>query len=135
MTKNDTVRNDTIGDTIACIQCRKEFTSVSKKARFCSEACKQKNKRDKRLGDTILPPSVNDTIPTGKRKADDTITKTDQLFVEDAASRGLVDWYKFDEEVFGRDCWQCKSDFRTRLKMNRYCSPKCRNEATKIKLA
>lgn len=53
--------------------------------------------------------------------------KTDQLFTDDAAKRGLVDWYKFEDKEFDRKCGWCTKAFTTRLLMNIYCSPECRN--------
>lgn len=120
--------SDTIAkknDTIVCPVDNREFTPVSKKQIYCSVACKLKANRIKHRGGSVSHTSVNDTI-----EIDDTITKTDQLFVDDVVERnGYKNWYKFDKEPHKEDCWQCKKRFETRLKLNRYCSPACRDKA------
>jgi hypothetical protein len=84
--------------------------------------------RNKRQGSSVTatPVSVTET----PRKHSNEVTVTDQDFIDDAAKRGLVDWYTFDKEVYGRDCWQCGKAYRTRLKLNRYCSVECRDGAS-----
>lgn len=127
------MNSDTIqekSDTILCQQCSKEFTPGTKRAKFCSDACKLKNNRIKKRGGIVSSTSESDTINTGKHFDDDTIkpTTTDQSFIDNAATKGFIDWYHFDKEIHDRQCTQCNKIFHTRLKLNRYCSPKCRDK-------
>lgn len=51
------------------------------------------------------------------------MSKTDRLF--DADRPG---WYIFDGVEKERECWKCGKEYRTRLSMNKFCSPGCKNE-------
>jgi len=53
----------------------------------------------------------------------DKLSDTDALF--DADRPG---WYIFDSDSKKRECWKCGAGFETRLGMNKFCSPKCKNE-------
>ncbi len=51
------------------------------------------------------------------------MTKTDALF--EARNPG---YWIYQEEVIERDCWKCGTKFETRLEMNKFCGPKCKEE-------
>jgi endogenous inhibitor of DNA gyrase (YacG/DUF329 family) len=55
--------------------------------------------------------------------SDRKLTSTDQKFDEDRPG-----WYIFGEEIKEGKCWTCGKPFKTQLEMNRFCSPKCKNE-------
>lgn len=90
--------------------------------------------RNKKRGQTVTATPESVTVLPGKHSNERTVT--DQAFIDDfnkrydgdpPAGQSGEDWYRFDKEVFGRDCWDCKKAFRTQLKLNRFCSPKCRD--------
>ncbi|SRR6266849_769950 len=130
----DTVKNDTVDDTVKCLNCGKKLTERSQRAKFCSDACKLKFNRIKKQGFTVSPTSVGDAENTGLYESNDTVdtvTATDQLFIDDAAKRGLVNWYNFSKELYERKCIWDEKLFSTHLKLNKYCSPECRNNNSK----
>lgn len=117
-------------DTIACEQCGKGFTPGSKKAKFCSNACKMQNNRNKRQGTIVTPTpgGVPENTGLDSEGAIVTHTPTDQAFIDREASRGRIDWYIFGKQVQDRRC-ECGKLFQTRLKLNRFCSPECMDRA------
>lgn len=125
MTKKDVKENVTQNVTVKCINCGKEFTGKSKRAQFCSGACKIQFHRNKKKGSIVTYNRDGVTQKTGKHNTD--VTITDKLFIDDAAERGLVDWYTFNKEVQDRECGWCGKVFHTRLALNLYCSPQCRD--------
>lgn len=123
--------------TAKCIECYGKLTPVKQGQLYCSKLCKQKAYRNKKRGVTVTRTPDGVTHNTAKHLEGVTVTHTptDQLFIADAARRGLVDgtkgsnWYVFEDEGYRRDCWQCGKEFETRLKYNRYCTPECRDRA------
>jgi hypothetical protein len=51
------------------------------------------------------------------------LTRTDAKFEADRPR-----YYIFGKEVKERDCWMCGKKYETRLELNKFCSPKCKNE-------
>lgn len=105
--------NDTIEanrDTIAksCLLCGQAFEALTGKAKYCSEACKQKAKRVKEL--------ENDTI--GEIK-----TGVDKEFNADKPG-----FYKFSDTIRSVKCLVCGKVFKTSLNRLRSCSVKHRDE-------
>jgi hypothetical protein len=100
-TVNDTIKsnNDTITKT--CGFCGELFTAKSSRARYCSEACKQKVKRIKSLD-----------RPAGNPKTD-----TDIEF-----DTKYPAYYKFSDTIRAEKCLICKKEFKTSLNLLRTCS-------------
>lgn len=112
-----------------CIVCNRKLTGKQQRALYCSGACKIKDFRYKRQGNSVTPTSVDVTEIPGKHN--DAITVTDQAFIDDAAARGLMNWYNFSKELYERKCiWNGKL-FSTHLKLNKFCSPECRDKTLK----
>lgn len=108
--------------TVVCLNCGKDFEGRLD-ARFCSDKCRKAYSRNK--SDIIPDRIISD------------ITKSDKLFVEDAKSRGLGDYYVFgkprtENYIEEKECDTCKTKFKTRLWLNRYCSPSCRDGALHV---
>jgi hypothetical protein len=52
-----------------------------------------------------------------------TQTSTDALF-----HQYKPDWYLGEKESWSRRCWRCGERYSTRLELNKFCSPDCKNE-------
>ena len=37
-------------------------------------------------------------------------------------------YYIFGSEVKERECWMCGEGFKTRMELNKFCGPKCKDE-------
>lgn len=117
--------------TRICNSCDKEYQSKSAKSRYCSEACKQSAKRNR----TVSPSTVSRHDKSDKSDTiDDTIatplSKTDQLFQDDAVKRNLGEhWLAFSPITRQPECVvrSCGKKFKTQLPLLRYCSPECRS--------
>jgi protein-arginine kinase activator protein McsA len=59
----------------------------------------------------------------GDQKARVDLSVTDQAF--DAAKPG---YFIFREKSEERKCWNCSDTFETKLELNKFCSPKCKEE-------
>lgn len=105
---NDTIAADR--DTIAkdCLLCGKRFEALTGKAKYCSEACKQKAKRTKELH--------NDTIA-------DPATGVDKEL--EASNPGF---YKFGDTIRKVKCLVCGKSFNTSLNALQTCSVAHRDE-------
>ena len=113
---NDTLDNTT-GVTRYCLVCNTKYISKSKRSKFCSEACKQLNKRDKQKQDytkVALPP-LEEECPSSN--------KIDMEYWNYRASKGLET--TLDDNNYERKCMDCNKNFKTRLDLMRYCSLKC----------
>ena len=51
-------------------------------------------------------------------------TKTDRLFEESKPGY----WIFEDGEPWERECWRCGDGFETRLELNRFCGPECKEK-------
>ncbi len=51
------------------------------------------------------------------------MTATDKLFEEKKPG-----YWIWDSVVRGKECWMCGLKFETRLELNKFCSPKCKEE-------
>lgn len=116
-----------------CQVCGTEFEAKRSTARFCSEKCKQLNKRHAKpsdtLNDTVTKPktlSVSDDAPTFIDMHPPRMTKTDLKFDMDC-----IGYYKFDQPESKRMCIQCGADFKTRLELLKTCSPGCQQKLLK----
>lgn len=49
------------------------------------------------------------------------LTKTDRKFEEQRPN-----YWIYGKEVIERECWKCGTRFKTRLEMNKFCGPKCK---------
>lgn len=119
-----------------CTICKKTYTAKSHRSKYCSEACKQKNKR---RSDTIETKTIVDTVNTpvkGKSGVSEntgliqdvdtvnlefknSLTKTDQTFYEFDSN-----YYYFSDARYEKECLYCGEKFETSLKLLRYCSRK-----------
>ena len=52
-----------------------------------------------------------------------TLTRTDRKFETDRPG-----YYIFGVEVNERECWKCGEGFKTRMELNKFCGPKCKDE-------
>jgi endogenous inhibitor of DNA gyrase (YacG/DUF329 family) len=129
MAKSVTQRN--VHVTLKCRICGKDFTGVAQRSQFCSAACKLKNYRYKRQGldvtSNVTFTSVQVSENTGKHQDNSNVTHTDQDLINDAAKRGLIDWYNFSKHLHDRKCRWCGELFQTRLELNYYCGARCRD--------
>ncbi len=72
--------------------------------------------------ETVTEGGRNVTVNGGSVTAG--VTPTDAEFEEDKPG-----YYIFEEgEPWGRKCWKCGEEFETRLEMNKFCSPGCKDE-------
>lgn len=106
--------NDTI--TKDCLVCGIEYEAKSKKSKFCSEACKQRNKRDRQEVDftKIEAEPIKEECPSPH--------KIDKDYFNYRAEKGLLT--TLDETDYEREC-ECGKKFKTRLELMRWCSIKC----------
>jgi len=51
------------------------------------------------------------------------MTRTDRKFEDKSPG-----YWIYGEEVKERECWKCGTPFKTRLEMNKFCGPKCKEE-------
>ena len=51
------------------------------------------------------------------------LTRTDRKFENDRPG-----YYIFGKETNERACWKCGEGFKTRMELNKFCGPKCKNE-------
>ena len=51
------------------------------------------------------------------------LTRTDRKFENDRPG-----YYIFGAEVKERRCWRCGEEFKTRMELNKFCGPKCKDE-------
>ena len=51
------------------------------------------------------------------------LTRTDRKFERDRPG-----YYIFGEEVKEKRCWRCGEEFKTRMELNKFCGPKCKDE-------
>jgi hypothetical protein len=51
------------------------------------------------------------------------MTRTDAKFEEKSPG-----YWIYGSEVKERECWQCSEKFETRLELNKFCGPKCKEE-------
>ncbi len=51
------------------------------------------------------------------------MTRTDRKFEEQRPK-----YWIYGKEVIERECWKCGEGFKTRLEMNKFCGPKCKEE-------
>ncbi len=49
-------------------------------------------------------------------------TRTDRLFENDRPN-----YYIFKQDAVERACWACGGAFKTRMELNKFCGPKCKN--------
>lgn len=112
-----------------CIVCNAKLTEKQQRAKYCSNACRVKDFRYKRQGEALHATSVGVTQIPGKHQPEETLhTDTDQAFIDDAAKRGLGEnYYNFSKEIQDRQCIWCQKIFHTRLRLNKTCSPNCRD--------
>lgn len=96
--------------TMKCLICDNE---VEGRGKTCSAACRVKLSRLSKKGDT---PEIETPVVEHKD------TPTDLLFEESHPG-----YYKFDNEVYARDCFSCGEAFTTRLELTKFCSPDCKN--------
>ncbi len=117
---------------MTCAQCGKSFESKRKDAKFCSPKCRVTFNRNKKEPVSVTEPesvtdNVTDNTPppvTDKPVYRDgtPMTETDALF------NAHWDNYIFAlPKAVERTCVQCGKEFSTRLAMNRYCSPLCKD--------
>jgi len=52
-----------------------------------------------------------------------TLTRTDRKFENDRPG-----YYIFGKEENERECWKCGEGFKTRMELNKFCGPKCKDE-------
>lgn len=118
-----------------CNNCEKEYEAKTDRSKFCSTKCKLSYHRNNSTVSNDTQTPENDTQRDTERKlAGSTakLTKTDQLFQDDAIARNLGEyWLSFSEIVREVNCNHCKKKFKTRLPLLRYCSPKCRTAEIK----
>ncbi len=50
------------------------------------------------------------------------MTRTDRAFENDRPN-----YYIFKQDAVERACWACGVAFKTRMELNKFCSPKCKN--------
>lgn len=98
-----------------CLYCDKE---ISDKSKYCSDAHRKAYTRRTQAGHE---PGQNDKEfnPDTRDLSDLDLTRTDSLF---EASK--PNYYKFSEQVFKSKCLECRVEFKTHLKLLRFCSPK-----------
>lgn len=106
-TINDTIdiENDTIA--ITCLYCGDLFQAKSPKAKFCSEACKQKAKRVKQMD-----------AASGEPKTD----------VDNVFNNHKPGFYRFRDTVRDVKCIICGKRFKTSLELLKTCSIEHRDE-------
>jgi len=51
------------------------------------------------------------------------LTRTDRKFETDRPG-----YYIFGVDVNERQCWKCGEAFKTRMELNKFCGPKCKDE-------
>ena len=110
--------NDTIEKQ--CLVCNENFKTKSGRSKFCSEACKQRNKRDKTEVDHTkveLEP-LQEQCPSPH--------KIDREYFDYRAKKGLIT--ELMEEDMVKNCMSCKKEFTTRLRLMRWCSFNCHEQ-------
>ena len=124
-------KKDTV--TQKCINCHAEFTGVLQRAKYCSDVCRKQYNRNVHKGFSVTNEQSSVTSNRGEvskntGKHQSKVTVTDQAFIDDASKRGLGDnYYNFSKEIQDRQCLWCGNIFHTRLKLNKVCSPSCRD--------
>lgn len=101
-----------------CSVCETEFEAKRSDAKYCSNACRLKAKRDTHKG------AVTQVIP----KSDPTnpLSDTDKLF-----DNSYPGYYRFGSETYERNCLTCETKFKTRLLLLKFCSPDCRGDGVR----
>ena len=124
-----------MSDTIECGTCNKSFKPKSHRAKFCSESCKQKNKRTKEgavyvpeveLDDEVVPVATFDGDWWAEDYDEPPLKGIDTHFAKRRMELNLPP-AKFTEEREAK-C-PCGNGFVTRLRLMRYCSVKCLDKA------
>ena len=100
-----------------CLVCNNSYAAKSARSKFCSEACKQRNKRDRQEKDftQIVREPLDVECPSKY--------KIDREYFKYRADKGLET--TIDDTVYTRDCLECDKSFKTQLELMRYCSFKC----------
>lgn len=80
-------------------------------------AGEQYDDRTGRLDASEAPVTIEAPVPI------EPMTATDREF--ELARPG---YYIFGEEVKERECWKCGIKYETRMDMNKFCGPKCKEE-------
>ncbi len=124
-------------DTIQCSWCGTTFKPKSARAKFCSEACKQKNKRKSKVDDTLvskgLPPTAQASkIPTPPKKEDAQFVQTYDPDTK-RPTPGSPEWYihgTLDDphKTWDKVCVRCGKAFTTSLELMGFCSSDCKSE-------
>lgn len=133
--------NQVMNDTIKCAWCDTMFEPKSGRAKFCSEACKQKNKRmkgiNRNLEEKHLPlVSQASKLPAGPEKIpEDKVDLIEQTYDPDTGrpTPGSPGWYNHGTPddpgaSWDRVCVRCGKDFHTDLMLRRFCSDLCFSE-------
>ena|SRR3990167_3911675 len=102
---NDTIAQNS--DTMECYLCSKVFTPKSARAKYCSEACKQKAKRIRELDLVGGPPQTD---------------------VDKAFEKHKPNYYRFGGVVRDVECIVCDKKFKTSLKLLKTCSVEHRDK-------
>jgi protein-arginine kinase activator protein McsA len=89
---------------------------------FESAAEKQKAYRERKRGNVTIPGENVTGVTEQESIVTQELSVTDKLF--DADRPG---WYIFGAETKERGCWKCGDTYETRLEMNKFCSPACKN--------
>lgn len=119
---NETKHN---ADTRQCVNCLTVFTPKTARSKYCSDKCKTAFNRNNKS----IVTNVTETKKAVTERVTEKLTKTDQLFQDDAIARKLGDnWLAFSEVIRNPKCNHCQKNFKTQLPMLRYCSPDCRAE-------
>lgn len=117
-----------------CNNCGKDYEAKRASSKFCSDKCKMAFKRNNQTEVSVTPVTISKDFVTIKDSVTKPakLSKTDQLFQDDAIKRNLgEDWLRFGDVVRSPKCMQCGDPFKTRLSMLEFCSPKCRSDLFK----
>lgn len=104
-----------------CLNCGKDLSDKSDKAKYCSGKCSKAYRRRTKAGDIPAESDIN--LDTSTRTHAFKLTRTDREL-----ESSKPDYYKFDDEVYKKQCFICKKDFKTRLPLNKLCSLKCKQK-------
>ena len=113
-------------ETKQCKNCLTPFQGKTERAVFCSNKCRLAFHRNN------SSVSFETKTPKSETIRETILSKTDQLFQDDAIKRDLGDnWLAFSPITRNPVCNHCQKAFKTRLPMLRYCSPECRSKEMK----
>ncbi len=99
---------------------RKEYRREWMKKKREEEKAHKEQDEDRKGGVDASEAPVEVVIP---ERATMRLTKTDEKFEDQRPG-----YWIYGIEVIKRECWKCGDKFETRLEMNKFCSPQCKEK-------